>query len=457
MKDNMQVCIIPIEQVIVGDRFREEYRNIGELVESFKTEGIIQPLAVKACDDNTFVLLAGGRRYKAAIEAKLTHIPVRVYPEQLNELEMRRIELMENACREDLTWQESTKLKKAIHELHIAMYGEKKSTTPGAEGWSKRDTATLLNISKSSVSDDVNLAEALDVFPELKEAKTKNDAVKMLKKLKAGVIQGELARRVQERTSSNPLDIIRGELCNRYIIGDFFEVAAKFPDKSFDILEVDPPYAIELQNIKSAKNAITPDLLRYKEESKSTYHLFLDRLIGECRRLVSDRGWVLMWHAVDPWADVVYGLLAKHGLKCTRLPAIWNKPGSNPTAMPTRHLGSGYDVFYYAAPDTSVINRQGRSNVFTYKAIPSGSMVHPAERPIELIEDVLSTFGWEGCRVCVPFAGSGNTLLAASNIGMTAVGTDLVAEYKDPYVLKVHGARPTLYKSYKGEEQCQQE
>ena len=58
---------------------------------------------------------------------------------------------------------------------------------------------------------------------------------------------------------------------------------------------------------------------------------------------------------------------------------------------------------------------------------------HPAERPIELIEDILTTFAREGSSVVCPFAGSGNTLLAARRANMSCVGFELVYDYVNIY------------------------
>ena len=48
----------------------------------------------------------------------------------------------------------------------------------------------------------------------------------------------------------------------------------------------------------------------------------------------------------------------------------------------------------------------------------------------------------------VPFLGSGNTLLAASNCNMTGFGYDLGQEYKNAYLARVQNGEPRKYKSY---------
>ena len=65
-----------------------------------------------------------------------------------------------------------------------------------------------------------------------------------------------------------------------------------------------------------------------------------------------------------------------------------------------------------------------------------------------MIEEVLKTFCAPGQRVLVPFLGSGNTLLAAANYGMTGFGFDLSEEYRNSFMAKVQHGEPNNYQSY---------
>jgi DNA modification methylase len=96
-----------------------------------------------------------------------------------------------------------------------------------------------------------------------------------------------------------------------------------------------------------------------------------------------------------------------------------------------------------------VIQRQGRANVYPYPKVVQSDKTHPTERPVELIEAILGTFVTGGSRIIVPFAGSGNTLLASSNLSLQAVGFDLTKTYKDRYVIRVAEQEPGRYKSYR--------
>lgn len=439
---------ISIEKITPGERFRVEYGDIDTLAASLKKEGIIQPLAVRACaGDEEYILLAGGRRYKACLQAGISEIPVRVYPDTLSELEMRSIELMENVARKDLSWVEATNLNKEIHILQQQIYGKKTSTSPDATGVSMRDTAKMLGQSVGGLSDDIKLAQAIEVFPQIKEAKTKSDAMKMLKRLQEDLITEEIAKRVKNKQANSSIEVVQHELINKYILKDFFEGIKQVPDNSIDIVEMDPPYGIDLHNLKRQDS--TKDSTRhYNEVPAELYSDFLMRAFKECYRVMSPNSWIICWFGPDPWFEFVYQAMTKAGFKGSRIPGIWNKEIGQ-TMNPSMTLASSYEMFFYMRKGNPTITRQGRSNVFTFRPVAGSKKVHPTERPVEMIQELLQTFSWTGAKILVPFLGSGNTILAASNLDMPAFGYDLTEEYKNSYIVRVSESKPGFYKSYR--------
>jgi site-specific DNA-methyltransferase (adenine-specific) len=294
------------------------------------------------------------------------------------------------------------------------------------------------------------LANAIEVFPQLKEAKNKFEATKMLKKLQEEIVMAEVASRIRNKEANTPLERLRGSLVDNYLLMDFFEGIKRIPDGSIDIVEIDPPYGIDLRNIKKSDDSMKTDTKNYNEIPVEQYMPFLDQLFKECHRVMSENSWLICWFAQDPWFEIVYQSMMRKGLRGSRIPGIWYKEGSSgQTMQPATAMANNYEPFFYVRKGSPSITRQGRSNVFAYKTVSATKKIHPTERPIELIQEILQTFGWEGCRLMVPFLGSGNTLLAASNLGITAFGYDLSVEYKNAYTLRVQEARPGTYKSYK--------
>lgn len=75
------------------EALRELAASIGEL-------GIIQPLSLRKTSDGTYQIIAGERRYRAALMAGLKSVPA--YIRNVSEVELTEMALIENIQREDL-------------------------------------------------------------------------------------------------------------------------------------------------------------------------------------------------------------------------------------------------------------------------------------------------------------------------------------------------------------------
>ena len=71
-----------------------------ELAASIRTLGIIQPITLRQTGPDTYQIISGERRYRAAQIAGLTHIPA--YVRQADDAAMLEMALVENIQREDL-------------------------------------------------------------------------------------------------------------------------------------------------------------------------------------------------------------------------------------------------------------------------------------------------------------------------------------------------------------------
>ncbi len=448
---------IPLSHIIVGERFRKDYGDINELAENIRMNGLISPLAVQELAGDRYNLLAGGRRYQACTLLKLEEVPVRVFPSDLGVLSARTIELAENIARKALTWQEQAALTAEINRLQMEQHGKKASSHPGAEGWSQNDTARLLGVDKQTVSDDLKLARATEELPEIAACTNKSEALALLAKRKAEVITAELARRVEQRTK-NTADTAKSDLLKGYIVGDCFEHIDGLPNRAFDLVEIDPPYGVDLDEVRGkpvggslargAGHTHSSTVRNYADVPSDEYPAFMRRLLKAVYPKVSDLGWVIVWFGSSRWHDSVREWLKEAGFMVYSIPAMWVKPTPGSVIQPSYMLGTAYEGFYYARKTAAgQIAQKGRSNVFQFKhATVRGG--HPTERPIELIQEILATFGVPGSRVLVPFLGSGNTLLAAANLKMSAIGFEIAKENRAAFVVNVERQIHGAYTSY---------
>lgn len=422
---------IPLADIIVGERFREDFGNLEELVESIREKGVIQPISVSS----DMRLLAGGRRFAACSRLELKTIPALIR-EGVDEVDAREVELIENVHRKDFTWSEKAKLVDAIDTLY-------KEKDPN---WSGRKTANLIDRGVGSVSRDLQLAAAIAVVPELAEYKTADDAFKVLKKMEEQQITQELARRQSARVAApaqagrpDPEHNIKALLRranDSYHIGDTFDGMAKMRTGGhIHFIECDPPYGIDLNAQKGSKDSAGNNVDSYNEVPTDQYEAFLDKLTAELYRVAYKDCWLVFWYG-PTWHHQVITSLRKAGWLVDDIPAIWNKL-TGQTLQPQVHLARTYEPFFVCRKGRPILTKPGTPNVFNTAAVAPQKKYHPTERPVHLIKALLQTFTLPNHTVFVPFLGSGATLRTCFIEGMSGFGFDNNGEYKDRYLLAV--------------------
>lgn len=432
--DTGKVGMIQIDKIIVKDRARQDLGNLEELESNMKSSGLISPLAVKDNGDGTYQLLAGERRYTILLSNGTKEVPARIYNRDLSELEMKIIEKSENFYRKDFEYWELDALIAEIHKLQQKVHGTS-APGPGGSGHTLKDTGEMFGLTNASVSTAIKRAEAREAFPDLfKKCKTAKDATKVIKKMDEAVIKQTIAEKL-EREKSDGTTLKK--LANSYIIKDFFEGVKTIPDGVIHLVEIDPPYAIDLTKVKKSDGESQYQEYNYNEINKKDYIPFINKLLSETYRVMADNSWLIFWYGPEPWAESIYNAITSAGFTTTHLHGVWTKPtGQN--HHPHLSLSSSYESFYYARKGKPTLNKPGRSNVFTTPPVPPQQKTHPTERPVELMKELYETFTFPGSRILIPFLGSGNGLIAAYQLGMSAMGFELSKSYRDSFLVKVN-------------------
>ena len=111
--------------------FNEE--ELKDLIQSVKTHGIIQPIAVRRLNASSYQIISGERRYRAAKALKLKTVPVHIL--KVNDQSMLEIALLENIQRSDLnpieiaiSYQRLIDECKLTHEELSERLGKKRSS-----------------------------------------------------------------------------------------------------------------------------------------------------------------------------------------------------------------------------------------------------------------------------------------------------------------------------------------
>ena len=122
-------------------RTRMDPASLAALAESIRAQGIIQPILVRKSDsDAHYEIIAGERRYRAAMQAGLTEVPVTI--RDVPDSAALAIALIENIQREDLSpLEEAQGIARLIEEFKLTQ-----DAAAQAVGRSRSAVANLLRL-----------------------------------------------------------------------------------------------------------------------------------------------------------------------------------------------------------------------------------------------------------------------------------------------------------------------
>ena len=132
-----------------------EPQKMEQLVHSVKEHGILEPLLVRPLENGRYELVAGERRYRAAIAAGLSEVPVTV--RELSDEDALQLSLVENLQREDLNPVEETEGILQLIALKLAI------TLPQALALLYR----MANEAKGNVNRNVTVNPSYNVVVEV--------------------------------------------------------------------------------------------------------------------------------------------------------------------------------------------------------------------------------------------------------------------------------------------------
>lgn len=407
MAEVKQLGEIPIEMIIVENRYRHDKGEIDLMAESLKERGLIHAICVAPGPGGKVKLRAGERRLLAAQQLGWTTIRAESRPDS-DKIDALMVERDENLLRKEFTWPELALLEKTIFDMQ-------KKKDPRH---SVRDQAEMRDSSRSRVHERLQLAEALELLPELAEFETQSEAFKEYKKLEEAAIITHMRAKVPQEVLDAPQ-----WASDHYIVGNSLYEMPKLDEASVDFAEIDPPYAIELLRRKG-RNLDKGHTDDYNEVEAAKFPVFMQTAIEEVYRVLKPNTFAVFWFGMQ-WYTETLEWLTKAGFAVNPLPGLWYKGQSGQTAQPDIAFASCYEPFFLARKGKPRMLKQGRSNVFHYPPLPASRKIHPTERPIELMEDMLGTILFPGSKILVPFLGSGVTLRAAYRTGHTGFGYDL--------------------------------
>jgi len=225
-----EIVQIPVDKIMANrfqprKYFREE--SLASLAETIKEDGVQQPITVRKIEEETspflFELIAGERRLRASKIAGLERIPAVI--KEKSDREVKKLALLENLQREDLTYFETMMSIVGLKEE----YGSNEEVGT-AVGLTRRSVEQYLKIhsemstipevfaiveKKQSTLNRTNLKDTADIMSELRryQKSDKREFERFIKRVKEkGLVAAveKLLRKIENRNTetnkSEPLD-----------------------------------------------------------------------------------------------------------------------------------------------------------------------------------------------------------------------------------------------------------
>ena len=407
--------IIAVDSVFVSpERIRKEFskESLASLGSSMQNLGQLQPIVVKKTESG-YELIAGERRllatkYLIQNQKVIKGLTLGEIKAEVEEAMPPHVQLMmefeENDKREDFTPQDRAKFIRRFHDTMKVTGGQK---------WTAEMTALCLNLSPASISHYLRVEEAMRDDPMVAQAATLSAAVKRMK------FKEEVTRREARVSLENPEAITdAGKVLK---LGNAIELIKDLPDASIDLVNFDPPWGDDTGH-KSNENWESFD------DTTKTADGLINTLLPELYRVLRQDRFLVYWFRQWAYNDMCSRLeKAGFNLTFTRTPNIWFKPDkvSDQQRNPEKALITQYEMFLFARKGDPVFRERNRGNVFNYARNTLGANIHPTEKPLVLMEDIIKLCSIPGECLLDPTAGSSAALDAAIRNNRKAIGFEL--------------------------------
>ena len=206
--------------------------------------------------------------------------------------------------------------------------------------------------------------------------------------------------------------------------GDCLEVMKEFPNCSIDLTITDPPYGIDL----------TPQ--RESGKFKNTKVInddnldWLPKLVDELYRVSKNVVCVFCgWQTIDKFK------IAFEKKFIVKNVLVWNKDwfGMGNNYRPN------YELILLLCKTNVKTKSNNKSNILTYRRMSPQKMKHSCEKPVPLLEDLITELSEENDTVLDCFMGSGSTGEASLKNNRNFIGIELDENYYNIAYDRING------------------
>ena len=221
-------------------------------------------------------------------------------------------------------------------------------------------------------------------------------------------------------------------------LGDCLEQMATIDSNSVDLILTDPPYNLGLFMKNRATNLAAMrknyfGAAGWDNASEAEWEILMEEFFAESARVLKPGASMIVFMAIIK-VETLIKLAEKNGFYY-KTTGIWHKTNPMPRNMNLHFINSteAWVYFTYRAKK-GVFNNQGAAlhDFFESSITPKSEKrfgTHPTQKPIKLLQYLISATSNKDSTVLDPFMGSGSTGVAAVNLERNFIGIEADPTY----------------------------
>lgn len=203
--------------------------------------------------------------------------------------------------------------------------------------------------------------------------------------------------------------------------GDSLEILESLKDGAIDIVLTDPPYGISYKSNRSEYDAITKRGLM--NDGRDEAFELLEKTCEVLSRKTAINSHLYFFCSWSVFSDFER-IISKYFT--IKTPIVWDK-GNKGSGDLDNDWGNQTEIAIYCVKGKKHVNNR-RGNVINVPRLHTSKMVHPTQKPDELIRQILEVSYIDGDFVVDPFMGSGSTIKVCNDMGAKSLGIELDEE-----------------------------
>jgi site-specific DNA-methyltransferase (adenine-specific) len=204
--------------------------------------------------------------------------------------------------------------------------------------------------------------------------------------------------------------------------GDSLEILKSLEDSCIDIVLTDPPYGIEYKSNRSEyDNSITKrGLLNDGKDDALTLLENTCKMLKQKTATNAHLYFFCSWSVFSDFEKIIGKYFT------IKTPIVWNK-GNKGSGDLENDWGNQTELIIYCVKGKKNINYR-KGNVLEIPKIHSSKLVHPTQKPTQLLKEILEVSALPNDFIVDPFMGSGSTIKACNEMNLKCLGIELDKE-----------------------------